>query len=140
MLNASFGRRGFEFVHVSRIVPPGTEDEVWADVFRGSGGQITISADKNIAKKPHKVVAFIDNGFKSFFMQPPWSQAPGKVKLAHLTYWWHNISTFYETCDPGCCWQVPFDYRDEVLRLSSSPLKALKVPDQVLAKARTARA
>lgn len=136
MLNASFGNRGFEFVHVSSIVPANSTDEFWAAAFRRFGGEITLSADKNIMKKPHKAAAFLENGFKAFFMQPPWSNAPGRVKFAHLTYCWQDIALKAADCEGGVCWQVPFNYKNEVLTLSSAEFKQLKVPDHILDEVR----
>lgn len=134
MLDAAFNRRGFEFVPVGKIVPPRTADETWAPVFKRFGGEITLSADKNIIKKPHKALAFLQNGFKAFFMPPHWSNAPGQVKLAHLVYWWPEIAKHAVTCATGSCWQVPLDYRDGVLRLGPDEFKELKIPDDVLAR------
>lgn len=131
-LDAAFGRRGFQFTPVGKIVPPGTEDETWAAVFKRFGGEITLSADKNIIKKPHKALAFLQNGFKAFFMPPRWSNAPGQIKMTHLVYWWPEIAAFATTCAAGSCWQVPLDYTDGVLRLAKADFKELKVPEAVL--------
>lgn len=132
MLNAAFGSRGFDFIHVSKIVPPGTTDEVWADTFKRFGGEITVSADKNIIKKPHKALAFTENGFKAFFMQPTWSNAPGRVKLAHIIYWWPEMSALADRSVDANSWQVPFEYRNNALTLQAAEFKVLRVPDHIL--------
>lgn len=136
VLTSAYGDRGYEFVHVRDLVPARHEDEHWANAFVRFGGNVTISGDVGIAKKPHKQVAFIDNGLACFFLQPPWSAAPGKVKLAHLVYWWPAIEDKISQGAEGQCWQVPFEYRSQILRLRSLEFNHLKVPDEVLEKVR----
>lgn len=139
VLTSAYGDRGYEFVYVRDLVPAKHEDEHWANVFVRIGGTATISGDSAIAKKPHKQVAFIDNGLACFFLQPPWSAAPGRVKLAHLVYWWPAIEEKITQDARGQCWQVPFEFRSQVLRLRPRNLKHLRVPDDVLTRARQAR-
>ena len=86
VMNGLFGQDGFEFHHVSDLAPPKTEDEHWADIFKRFGGHVVLSADGRIAFKPHKAIAFIDNGFISFFMQSPWQVMRGNLEAAHLIY------------------------------------------------------
>lgn len=138
ILNAAFEKHGYQFTPVSQIVPPGTSDETWANVFKRFGGEITLSADKNIIKKPHKALAFLRHGFKAFFMPPHWSNAPGRIKLTHIVYWWSEMAKKAEASPAGSCWQVPLDYKDGVLRLAPAGFKELKVPDGVLAVAQSA--
>lgn len=139
VLSNAFGDRGFEFIHVSQFMPSKHDDEHWADLFARFGGAVTISADSKIAKTPHKQMAFVDNGFLSFFLQPPWSSAPGNVKAAHLLYWWPIIEERVAEKARGECWQVPFVFRNGTLSLRRAEFKRLKVPENVLDGLRRAK-
>lgn len=139
VLDSLYGHHGFEFHHVTKIVPPSTEDEHWADAFRRFGGAVVISADKQIAIRPHKALAFIDNGLIAFFMCAPWSQMAGHEKAAHLTSWWPQIEQINANRELGRCWLVPCERHKGVLRLSQGELKELKIPSQVLEEARKTR-
>jgi hypothetical protein len=58
------------------------------------------------------------------------------VKLARITYWWQDIAAKAADCKGGVCWQVPFNYKNEVLTLGSAEFKQLKVPDYILEEVR----
>ena len=62
-LDHLYGYKGFDFFPVTEFAPGTSSDDHWADAFRRFGGHVTLSADTQIAYKPHKVLAFIDNGF-----------------------------------------------------------------------------
>lgn len=76
-LESLYADRGFEFVAVDKLVPAASTDDHWAAAFKRFGGEVTLSADTQIAVKPHKVLSFIDNGFQSFFLQSPLVAQPG---------------------------------------------------------------
>lgn len=61
-LEALYSHRGFQFIHMQKLVAGPTEDEIWADVFRRNGGRAVISGNAKIAYNPHQASAFIDNG------------------------------------------------------------------------------
>lgn len=127
MLNAGYGDKGYEFVFIADLTGHGAEDEFWAERFKRFGGEIVLSADKNIAKNPYKLKAFQDNDLICFFMQPLWSNRPGHYKLAHAVYWWHWIDKYLVSCQPKDCWQVPLP-----LNGSDAEFKKLQVPDDVM--------
>src|SRR6185437_2874980 len=88
VLTDLYGDRGFEFQHVSSFAAAPSEDEIWADAFKRFGGHVVISADGQIAYKPHKAIAFIDNSFMSFFLASPWQHMKGHLEAAHLVHAW----------------------------------------------------
>ena len=136
VLGPLYGDRGFEFVHVSEFVPSDTRDEHWADAFKRFGGYISVSADRNIATKPHKALAFIDNRFIAFFMASAWSRMHGHLKAAHLAYWWPAMEATIREDKRGVCWQVPCEVKDRDLMLYEVKLRQLRIPDDVLEQAR----
>jgi hypothetical protein len=107
VLNAAYGDKGYEFIFIADLTGHGAEDEFWAESFQAFGGEIVLSADRTITRKPHMMRAFQDTGLISFFMQPLWSNRPGHYKLAHAMYWWHWIDKRLSSCAIGECWQVP---------------------------------
>lgn len=144
VLNELYGYRGFEFFPVTEFAPGSSSDDHWADAFKRFGGHVTVSADSQIAYKPHKVLAFIDNGFMSFFFSSPWQQSPGEVKAAHAVYWWPIIEAKILLGEIGRCWRIPCEMRPVNgrfvdVRLTPGELEALVIPEEVLAKARAER-
>lgn len=140
-----YGRRGFEFTHVSAFANGDATDEFWADSFRRFGGHVTLSADSKIAFKPHQAIAFLDNGFTSFFLSAPWSGMAGHMKAAHLIFWWPAIEAkIREGSAAGALWRVPCNVRRigrvyDDLRLMTCDLEPLRIPRDVIERARKER-
>lgn len=144
VLNSLYGHKGFEFYPVTEFAAGSSSDDHWADAFKRFGGHVTLSADGQIAYKPHKALAFIDNGFMSFFFATPWQQSPGHVKAAHAIYWWPAIEHKIAEGELGKCWRIPCELKmanDRLadLRLTPCGLEALVIPAHVLDAARIAR-
>ena len=129
MLESGYSGQGFEFLWVPDLVPANTEDEYWAGAFRRFGGQIVVSGDKNIAKKPHQISAFKENDLICFFCDKKWSEQDNTYKASHLIYWWPQIQLKFEESSPKDCWWVPMGIREQ-------PFKPVKVPDHVLKTSR----
>jgi len=124
-LSVVYGSNELTFVWIPELVPPRTADALWADKFRQEGGRVTISADKNIAKHPHQILAFQQNKMISFFMKPPWSSQRMHFKAAHLIYWWPAIYRKIEESSLGDVWEVP-------MLFSNRDMKSLKIPHDVI--------
>lgn len=145
VLEGLYGHLGFKFIHVTSFAPPRTEDEHWAVIFKRRGGRITISADERIATTPHKALAFIDNGFISFFMGRPWHYLGGALSAAHIAHAWPLMATKFGEGQRGRCWRVPcsarkVDDRYVDLRLSPFEFEPLVIPYDVLENARRSAA
>lgn len=140
-LNALYGHTGFQFIHLQSLVDGRTEDEIWADAYKKFGGRVVLSGDARIAYKPHQAIAFIDNGFLSFFPDESWCQMPGRARAATLVYSWPLIAQKIAEAPDGSCWRIPCSYsrKDAELKLSNSTLHALRIPPTVLDEARQAR-
>jgi hypothetical protein len=121
LLNSAFGDQGFEFLHEPSFAAATAEDEVWAAAFRRFGGRIAISADRNIAKRPHQLLAFAENGLISFFLDARWHGHDMSFKAAHLILWWPRIYAHCEGCAPKDCWWVPATLREGKFKKAELP-------------------
>ena len=117
ILEESYGDKGYEFIFIPDLTGYGEKDEVWAERFRKFGGEIVLSANKDITRRPHELKAFRDNDLICFFMQPPWSNRKGSFKLSHALLWWDQIHKWLPNCQKKDCWQVPLSWSGELKRL-----------------------
>lgn len=128
MLNTGFGTQGFEFLYEREFCSASAEDEFWAAAFARFGGAIVISADKNIAKRPHQIMAFKDNGLVCFFFESKWAQMDTAFKAAHIVYWWPRIQSRIESSKRGDCWWVPMPIAPAEFRAVQIPTSAQDRP------------
>lgn len=56
MLQSGFGDQGYEFLWEPNFAPAEAADESWAASFSRFGGEVVLSADKNIARRPHQIL------------------------------------------------------------------------------------
>lgn len=129
MLQTGFGDQGYEFLHEPEFAVANAADEFWALAFKRFGGQIVLSGDKNIAKRPNQILAFKENDLICFFCESRWSEQDHIFKVAHLVYWWPRIQEHLATCQPKDCWWVP-------MAIHRSDFREVKLPSNVLDKAR----
>jgi hypothetical protein len=121
MLNSGFRDQGFEFVWEPDFASRSATDEHWATAFRLFGGEIAITGDKNIAKRPHQILAFQENDLICFFCKHDWARQDLTFKCAHVLMWWMRIQVVLETAQPRDCWWIPMALRD-------IPLERVVVP------------
>lgn len=134
-LDHLYGDSGYEFMHLSKLVPNTSSDQVWADAYRRFGGRIVISGDPRIAYRPHQALAFQANGLVSFFPEGNWGQLRGPEKSAFIIYWWPAIEVKAKSAANGTCWRIPCNSKKGDLRLASGDLVPLVVPNEVLKRA-----
>ena len=132
LLNTGFGDQGFEFSSVTSFAAGSSADEVWAAAFRRFGGQVVLSGDKHIAKRPHQILAFQENDLICFFCDRRWSSADLSYKVAHIMYWWPAIQAHLDKCKPRDCWWVP-------MPVSRAEFRKVELPTHAAKKARAAR-
>ena len=123
MLNTGFGAQGFEFVYETEFAEARDEDEFWATAFRRFGGEVVLSGDKFIAKKPHQIIAFKQNNLICFFCESRWGNADVTFKVAHMIYWWPRIQNHLEACSPRDCWWVPMPVHAAEFAKGRAPAK-----------------
>jgi hypothetical protein len=124
LLRAGFHDQGFEFMWEPEFAPHDATDEYWLDVFQKFGGEIVLSADKNIARRPHQMLAFRDTALKGFFFTRNWSQKPLRVQAAHAVFWWPRIARKASLCKPGEAFWVPSVIQDKEFREVKLPSKS----------------
>lgn len=140
VLNALYGHQGFEFLHVSKLVGAKTTDVSWADVYKQFNGRIVLSGDCKIAYRPHEAVAFIDNGFCSYFPSKGFGDLRGHEQAATLVHAWPSIAAHAIKSKKAGCWRFHFGGKPDDLRLSPQPMTALEIPSDVLSRTRASRA
>lgn len=113
MLRGGFGDTGYEFHWEPDFASASAEDEFWASAFQRFGGNVVITADKNIARRPHQMLAFQQCGLQCFFIGSTWSRLDMAFKAAHMMRWWPVIRTHIETEPPTRSWWVPGELRGE---------------------------
>lgn len=131
MLNSGFRDQGFEFIWEPSFALPNAEDEHWAAAFRRFGGEIIITGDKNIAKRPHQILAFQENDLICFFCEGTWSSQDLTFKCSHILMWWMRIQSYLVTAKAKDCWWIPMSLRD-------GPLKKVVLPKRLLQNASVA--
>jgi hypothetical protein len=139
-LDALYGHKGYQFLHMQTLVEASTKDEIWADVFTKFGGRVVVSGNCKIAYQPHQAVAFIDNGLISFFPEGQWSRLSGHMRDAVIVHAWPRMEEKIATGRYGTCWRIPFGFIKGELRLTSEPLKLLEIPHDILEAARAGKA
>jgi PIN like domain len=132
VLSSLYGHNGFEFLHIDKLVPAKTKDTSWADVYKRFGGRIVVSGDTKIAYRPHEAVAFIDNGFISFFPDKGWGELRGHEQAAILVHQWPEMARHAAMQNDASCWRFPFSAKRGEIRLLERPMTKLEIPDAVL--------
>jgi hypothetical protein len=75
-------------------------------------------------------VAFIDNGFVSFFPCKGWGKLHGHEQAAILVQQWPHIRALAR--EKPSCWRFHFKGKRGDLKLVDQPLTKLEIPDDVL--------
>ena len=127
MLNSGFRDQGFEFIWEADFAAKSAADEHWAAAFRRFGGEIIITGDKNIAKRPHQILAFQENELICFFCKHGWATQDLAFKCSHVMTWWIRIQPILQTARPCDCWWIP-------MALRNVPLEKVNVPHASIAK------
>jgi hypothetical protein len=135
-LDALYGHRGFEFLHLESLVRGKTKDEIWADVYKRFGGKVVLSGDGKIATKPREAIAFIDNGFLSFFPARSFCHLAANARSAFFVHAWPLIETKISEGLHAGCWRIPCVGKKEEVFLACRPLEPMEIPNAVLEEAR----
>jgi len=129
MLQSGFGDQGFEFLWEPNFAAANAKDEAWTAAFRRFGGQLVITGDKNLAKRPHQILAFMESGLIGFFFERRWANHDLPFKAAHMMIWWPRIQSKFGECKPRECWWVPGI-------LGGGDFRRAELPQHVQAKGR----
>lgn len=124
MLTAGFGDQGFEFLWEPNFALANAADEDWATAFRRFGGEVILTGDANIAKRPHQIMAIQGLRLTGFFFHHKWSDQDMAFKAGHLMMWWPRIQAQFANSRPGDCFWVPPGLKDV-------PMKKAELPESV---------
>lgn len=91
MLQSGFGDQGFEFIWEPEFAAANASDEIWTASFRRFGGHVVLSGDRNLAKRPHQILAFMDNDLIGFFFDKHWCGQDITFKTGHIMLWWSTL-------------------------------------------------
>jgi hypothetical protein len=128
-----YGSPAYEFLHLRELgIDEKTADPRWADIYKRANGRVVISGDCNIAFRPHQALAFIDNGFVSFFPEGPWAGLQIHEQAAVIVHAWPKIEQTLKTAADGTCWRIPCVARRRDVRLADAPITPLVLPESAL--------
>ena len=103
-------RSDWELSHVRDFHPARTADETWIPRFAAEGGNAFLTADANILKRPHQLVAVRDAGLISIILSSSWAREKKHIQAANLLFWWPKIEAALIEAAPRDCLRVPYAF------------------------------
>ena len=100
-------RRGWRFDNVNGSDLCSLEDEDWIESFAKSGGNVIVSADRAMLKRPTLIKKIADLSVIGIYLPAEWANARRQYQAAHILYWWPRIEAIIETSKSGTAWIVP---------------------------------
>lgn len=98
---------GWELSHVRETHPPRTADETWVPRFAAEGGKAIITADANMLKRPHQLLAVQQSGVVGLILPHAWASAKKNVQASSLLYFWPEIEETFRAAQPREFWRIP---------------------------------
>ena len=108
-------RDGWEISHVRDDNRARTADETWMPLFAQSGGNAVLTADANILKRPHQILAMQQTGLICVVLSAKWAMARRHEQAACLLYHGPAIESAISASTRGDCWRVPGGYLGETV-------------------------
>lgn len=134
VLETVYWNYGYSFTHVLDL--GGGPDEDWARKFHEQGGDVVLSGDMGIGRRPHQQAAFIDSGLICYFPKHPFQELGKFKKSAYLIHNWELIHHHLLEVKGPSCWAMPTKHRNDVLSLSKIEFKKMNIPESVLSDLR----
>lgn len=100
-------KRGWSIEHVIGSSYQSRADEDWVSAFANSGGNVFLSADRQMLKRPALISKISELNLIGIYLPSDWAQSKRHLQAAHILYWWPKIEATLETCAPGTAWNVP---------------------------------
>jgi predicted nuclease of predicted toxin-antitoxin system len=111
---------GWELSHVRDSHGARTADETWVPKFASEGGRAIITADANMLKRPHQILAIQQSGVIGLILPSVWAQSKRHVQASSLIYFWPEIEACFTAGAPGEFWRIP-------THLHRGPLEKLNI-------------
>ena len=83
------------------------EDEDWVAAFARDGGNVILSADRQMLKRPTLISHIARTGLVGIYVRGGYANADRVRQAAHLLFWWPKIEAKIETAPAGSAWIVP---------------------------------
>jgi hypothetical protein len=110
-------RRSWTLEHVIGSVYRSRPDEDWIAAFAQAGGNVIVSADRAMLKRPTLISKISQMGLIGVYLPAEWAEAKRQYQAAHILYWWPTIETVIENSKRGEAWIVPKGFGTGELRL-----------------------
>lgn len=98
---------GWELSHVREVHGARTADETWVPRFASEGGKAIITADANMLKRPHQILAIRQSNVVGLILPHTWASSRRHVQASSLIYFWPEIEACFSAAQPGDFWRIP---------------------------------
>lgn len=102
------------------VHPARTADETWVPRFASEGGKAIVTADANMLKRPHQLLAVRQSNVVGVILPHAWATARKHLQASSLLYYWPDIEAAFSSASPGDFWRIPS-------ALHKGPLEKLKI-------------
>lgn len=122
---------GWELTEVRQFHSARTADETWVPQFADEGGRAILTADANMLKRPHMIVAIQDAQIMGLILPPSWAMAQRHLQAASLIRYWPEIEAAFTGGQPGDFWRLPqtlFSGPLDKLNINYSAAAAASIP------------
>ena len=92
---------GWELSHVRDVHGARTADETWVPRFAAEGGKAIITADANMLKRPHQILAVYQSKIMGLILPHIWAVAKRHIQASSLRYFWPEIEALFSAGRPG---------------------------------------
>jgi hypothetical protein len=75
--------------------------------FAAEGGQAIITADANMLKPPHQLLAVQASNVVGLVLPYTWAEAKRHVQASSLIYHWPEIEAAFSSAQAGEFWRMP---------------------------------
>jgi hypothetical protein len=88
--------------------------------FAAEGGKAIITADANMLKRKHQLLAIHSSNVFGLILPHTWAVAKRHIQASTLMYHWPDIEASFSSAQPGDFWRIP-------VALHKSPLEKLNI-------------
>jgi hypothetical protein len=98
--------------HVEDYHLRGVQDEIWVRRFARAGGEAIVSADANMLRRHHEVIAICESSLRLIVLPSKWANSARNMQAAHIMFWWPKIQGIIAISAPRKCWKVPWGFSE----------------------------
>lgn len=100
-------RRQWSLESVRGSAYQGRKDEDWVSAFAKGGGNVILSADRRMLRRPTMISKITQLNLIEVFLPSEWAESRRHFQASHILYWWPHIEKCIEESDAGAGWMVP---------------------------------